>query len=1066
MPRRTAHLVQWSPAREAYEVRSGGDPEPQSPVPDSAAWFDWLDGIPSFSFRSRSGAHCTVRKETLQRGGAYWYGYRSVHGRTVKRYLGRTADLSIARLEQIADRLDGRPDRDVERPTPPVPAVESQHPSPPSSTPPHASPMMPLLASKLHPPRLHGGLITRTRLLDRLDAGQSRKLTVLSAPAGCGKTTLVRQWIADRAAPAGLPVAWVALDSGDNDPVRFWRYVITACQALDGSVGQAALAQLSTAVQPPFEPLPLEVVLTFFLNDVTQHMHGGLLVLEDYHTITAPRIHETLAFFVDHLPPTLHVVLLARNEPPLPLVRWRASGDVHELQAGDLRFLPQETAAFFQQVLPEALAEKTVAQLEERLEGWAAGLRLLALTVQGPLSSRAVEHHVAILGTMDGPIQSHHPIVDYFVSEVLHLQPEPLQVFLLQTSVLSRLTGPLCDVVTGRRDSAALLDAMERAGLFLESLDDGGRWYRYHAIFAEAMRAVARQRLGDETLRALSLQASQWYEEHGLPIEAVDAALHAADTARATGLLERLVEMGHFQFHELYTLRRWLEQMPDRIGPAHPALCLAYAVALLFTQHPDAPTPLLMARIDEVLQMADEGWRRTGNLARLGQVYAFRAMLAWREGRVTEGARDARQAVAWLPGDEEGGAEAIGPGVRGVLEWRAINLMVIANDTLNAGHVAEARRLFQETQQRCMAAGNRPFVRIATLFLGIACAAMGELHQAEAYYQQVLPEAREQGDNDDIVFTLLSLIDLCYEWNDLDAAESMLAEVGAAPTTPDFPEIAELAAFWQARLHYARGRTAAAQQQIAGVLARLQARATPRSLQSIPNVLLWQGRLHLAAGDLVTAQRSLEALAGLEGSIPPIQRAQAEILAARLLLAQGAAQDALALLDRLLSTAQEQQLARQALEIQLLMAQALAASRQPHEARGRLRLALSHAYTEGFVRLFLDEGEPVAALMRSLLPSLSEPALRSYARTILQSATATQERASVAASAGIPVEPLSAQEQRVLRLLAAGRSNAEIAAELVVSVNTVKGHVKNLYRKLNVGNRLEASAAARRLERG
>jgi LuxR family maltose regulon positive regulatory protein len=766
------------------------------------------------------------------------------------------------------------------------------------------------------------------------------------------------------------------------------------------------------------------------------------------------------------VPPALHLVLLARNEPPLPLVRWRARGDLHELQATDLRFSPQETDAFFQQMLPVALSEKTLAQLEERLEGWAAGLRLLALTMQGPLTARGVEHHVEVLGTMQGPIQPHHPIVDYFITEVLHLQPEPLQLFLLRTSVLSRLTGPLCDALMGRHDSAALLDAMEHAGLFLESLDDGGEWYRYHGIFAEAMRAVARQRLGDETLRALSLQASHWYEQHELPTEAVDAALYAGDMERATSLIERLVERGHFQFHELYTLRRWLEQMPAQVQPAHPGLCLAYAIALLFTQHPDPPTPALMARIDEVLDMADEGWQRAGDQARRGQVYAFRAMLAWREGRVEDAAREARQALAWLPEGEEGHPEAIGPGVRGLLEWRAINLTVMANAALNDGHVVEARRLFQEAQQRCLAAGNRPFVRIATLFLGITSAAMGELHQAEAYYQQVLPDAREQDDRDDIIFTLLSLIDLAYEWNDLDGAETMLAEVGRRDVSPDFPEIGEMAAFWQARLRHARGHTAPALQQIAGILARLHARATPRALQMLPAALVWQGRLHLAAGNLVAVQRSLDQLGGL-GSVAPVQRMQGEELAARLLLVQGRADEALALLDRLLDTAQQQRLTRHVLEIQVLKALALAATRQAHEARQLLRLALAHAHTEGFMRIFLDEGEPMAALLRSLLPSLSEPALRSYARALLQSFKAAEPRprAATSGSDGRPVEPLSAQEQRVLRLLAAGRSNAEIASELVVSVNTVKGHVKSLYRKLDVGNRLEASEAARRLDR-
>ncbi|HEX9133134.1 MAG TPA: hypothetical protein VF844_12645 [Ktedonobacteraceae bacterium] len=344
-----------------------------------------------------------------------------------------------------------------------------------------------LLETKLHLPRLHASLISRERLLAQLDAALMHKLTLLAAPAGFGKTTLVRQWVADRVSSDTNchylpPLAWVSLDPGDNDPARFWSYVITACQTFQAGIGQSTLAFLYTTLQPPFEPSPLEKVLTMFLNELTQCMNSGILVLEDYHVITSPLIHETVTFLLDHLPTTLHLIIMTRSDPSLPLARLRASGDLLELHAPDLRFSQEEMRTFLQQISPFPPSEKAIRQLDARLDGWAAALRLLALTLQGCPSRQEVERTFV---TFAG---SHRSLQDYFVTEVLTAQPEPLRDFLLQTSMLSRLTGSLCDVVTTRSDSQYLLEALDRGGLFLESLDESGQWYRYHALFAESMQ--------------------------------------------------------------------------------------------------------------------------------------------------------------------------------------------------------------------------------------------------------------------------------------------------------------------------------------------------------------------------------------------------------------------------------------------------------------------------------------------------------------------------------------------------------------------------------------------------
>ncbi len=387
--------------------------------------------------------------------------YRRQGKRTVKKYVGRTMDLIMARLEEIAQLLTQEANQ---LPTGTLRIHDQAEPS-----------QELLLVSKLSPPRLPSLLVSRQHLLTRLDAGLDGTLTLLSAPAGFGKTTLVRHWMADRQKRSLLPpVAWISLDGGDNDPVRFWRYIMTACQVFGPTFGQAALASLTTVPQPPFAPAPLKVAIRMFLNELASLEQQGILILEDYHAITSPEIHEMMTFLVEHLPVTLHVIVLTRTDPPFALARLRARTELQELRTPDLRFSLEEIAVFFQQALASPPSSEAIRQLNTHLEGWAAGLRLATLTLKPQTKQEEVN---ALLATVAG---SHRTIVEYFVAEVLHIQPEPLQRFLLQTSVLGRLTGSLCDTVTQRDESAHLLETLEHAGLFLETLDEAGQWYRYH----------------------------------------------------------------------------------------------------------------------------------------------------------------------------------------------------------------------------------------------------------------------------------------------------------------------------------------------------------------------------------------------------------------------------------------------------------------------------------------------------------------------------------------------------------------------------------------------------------
>jgi LuxR family transcriptional regulator, maltose regulon positive regulatory protein len=431
MPRDALHKLRFSPHERHYTITRGSLRLSREITASRSAWEEWLNTVSSFAFEDREGGHCTIRKERLQRGGVYWYAYRSIRGRTKKRYLGKTADLTLSRLEEVSARFTAE-----ERKVFQAVITHQQLQMAPNHRP---SGVVPLLESKLHPPQLPALLVERTRLCAWLDTSLAHKLTLLLAPAGFGKTTLVNQWLATRSAGPALPAAsWVSLEASDNDPLRFWRYVMTASQKLLGqerqASGQEALALLTAAIHPPFDPSPIEMALTHLLNALADPSCRGLLVLDDYHAISEPRIHETLAFFIDHLPKSVHVLLLSRTEPVLPLLRWRSRGEVSELHGADLRFSPEETAAFLRQTLPISLSEAALTRLDSFLEGWVAGLRLLSLTLSGWRTGAAVEQALLSLGERAdfsnrqtrGADFPHRSLLDYFVTEILETQPEPM----------------------------------------------------------------------------------------------------------------------------------------------------------------------------------------------------------------------------------------------------------------------------------------------------------------------------------------------------------------------------------------------------------------------------------------------------------------------------------------------------------------------------------------------------------------------------------------------------------------------------------------------------------------
>src|SRR5581483_4440837 len=898
-----------------------------------------------------------------------------------------------------------------------------------------------LLSTKLALPRLRTTLVRREALFARLDNSWEYPLTLLSAPAGFGKTTLVRSWAASRKDEQGcFLLAWLSLDAGDNDPVRFWRYLIAACQQFDADIGQAALERLNASQSPGLEmssQLPFEPLLKALINDLSKISSHCVLIMEDYDAITLPQIHKMMAFFLEHLPTAIHCVLLSRSDPPLPLARLRARGEQLELRATDLQFSLDETRHFLQQTLPFPLTEGEIALLHERTEGGGAGLNLVASALHRYADPG---ERARFLGTLTG---RYRPLLEYLVSDVLNAQPEPLQEFLLQTSGLGRLTGALCDMVTGRHDSDLLLEQIERANLFLEPLDGTGQWYRYHALFAEAMQLEAQRRLGKEAIQVCFRRASSWHEQHNRLPDAVEAALQAEDFARTTTLVERVVGSIHVMgINEFYTLRRWLGQVPQSILQQHPALCFVYASTLFF--EPDGRILTDIARckqIETLLHIAEQYWSSEGNTARLAEVNGLRALLATWQGDHSRAGRFAAQALPFLPEKE--------------VLWRGMCLGIMGAEERIAGSLDKALPMVQEALALCQQADNIYSTRATRLELAEIYHCQGKLHQAYEEYCQVLADAGE--DLLDRARAQLGRAQLFYEWHMLDASSQAAQEALALGEHIEDRGLQVHSALVLARVLYARGDRAQAQQKLVRLVTLAQASSYPLLAREL---LFWQARLQFANGDFSAVQRWINLTAFANEAVPLFLAVREELLIACWQLVHDKVDDALHLLERCLTRAHHHAHTACALEVQVLLALAYFKLNNLEMARQALQEVLPQLHTEGYRRVFLDEGPMMAACLRTVVAS-SASAGETYLSEILALFKGTQpehlpEQPSL-------IEPLSSQEQRVLRLFVAGLSKPEIARELVISINTVKTHLQRIYRKLHVTSRAEARTAARHL---
>ena len=741
-----------------------------------------------------------------------------------------------------------------------------------------------------------------------------------------------------------------------------------------------------------------------------------------------------MAFLVEHCPPNLHLVLATRSDPFLPLPRLRAQGLLCELRAADLQFDTAEARSFLQAALERELSASTLATILSRTEGWVAGLQLTALSLQGRRSEAEVQQFLADSGG------SHRYLVDYLVEEALVHQPEAVQSFLLHTCLLEPLSAALCAAVTGgsTAESAAMLAGLERANLFLFPVDERGEWYRYHQLWAAVLRVLLLRRLGAAGVAALYGRASRWYEHHDLPSEAIEAALKAGEFERAAQLVEQLspLLLARSQYD---TLRRWIEHLPQELWAARPIVCLAYAWTLFLSGALDASTA--------PLEEAERLFHREENSVGLGMVAALRALAAlmWADGR--QALTSGRQALALLPAGE--------------LLMRSMSTSVIGGGYWLVGEVETAWQTLVEARTLHERTGNVNGLLVNTVLLGNVLALQGKLHEAAERYQQVR-ESTAEGRECAIEATIRQAA-LFYEWNAFEEAEALLAGALAESSalvgsTLLGRGVLSLASVVQARIRQAQEEHDAASALFTQAVTLAQQQRHARFLAQAQAA---QVRWWLAQGQVEAVTRWREGLAGTHKATPSYEEEPGALTLARVLLALGEPEEALRLLDGFRAHARAQGRLGSELEILVLFALAQSTQGQTGQALHTLQQALVLAEPQGYVRLFVDEGVPMASLLRLVLSRGKGKSGATYVRQLLSVLEAEHpEQAGPLASLLVP---LSGRERTILRGLAAGRSTAEMAADLVLSANTIKTQVSSLYHKLNAHSREEAIAEALRL---
>jgi LuxR family transcriptional regulator, maltose regulon positive regulatory protein len=978
----------------------------------SAEWLNWLNGheIKSFAFQGTTGKF-TARLERKQHGSGYWVAYRKLKGKLHKVYLGKTEELTLEHLTHAAETLSTEKLFKVET----KPRAKSQQVQ-------RAVIQNSLLRTKLYAPPARPDLIPRPHLLERLTLGLQNKLTLVCAPAGFGKTTLLSAW---RTTSPGqqTPLAWVSLETEDNDASRFWRYICTALETIQADCARDALMLLHSG-----QNVPLDNVLTELLNGIITLERDTVLVLDDYHLIDAQAIHQTVTFLLEHLPPQLHLVLLSRAEPPLPLTRLRAQSALLELRVPELRFTQEETATFLMQK-GLSLSAEDIATLETRAEGWVVGLQLAALSMQGRQELSSFVNAFA---------GSHRFIVDYLANEVLERQPPEVRKFLLETSILERLSGSLCDAMTGQSTSQQMLEHLEAANLFVIPLDDERRWYRYHHLFAEFLRTRLEQ--GRSDTANLHKKAAQWLEQHGLTSDAVRHLREAEAFAEVARLVEQqlewVIEHGEFQ-----TLSRWLESIPETEMRLRPRLYVFRAMLLGWMGR--------LAEAEQSLGMLEHtlaALEQTEATSIRAEGSAVRAMLAAVSDGLTRTIELSEYALQHLPPER--------------LVVRSALAGSLNRAYYVAGYPAKSGLIMAEARTLAEAGGLPGFAFLFHVLEGHAQVALGQLGQAAWRYREVL---RDIANSDEAYPAQASLAHLCLgvvlcEWNQLEDAANHLRQGLDLQQYQGNPYFFVEGSLTLARVEQAQQDSRAAWQTLETAERIVEKASEP---QLVSHILAARALLQLRQGQLEGSSRWLTTSGlGVDDTLTPEREYIYQVLA-RVLLAQGKQQAVSPLLERLRVEAERQERLRSVIELLVLESLAYQAKGDKAKASSTLNRALALAEPEGFIRVFVDEGAAMMALLSRTVEafrqgSSSAPSgvsLR-YLKALLSAGSfAREDKASL-------VEPLSQRELEVLRLLARGLPNKGIARELSIAPSTVKWYVNSLFAKLEVTSRTQAMARA------
>jgi len=879
---------------------------------------------------------------------------------------------------------------------------------------------IPLLKTKLHIPPQRANVVFRPRLMTKLGEAlrQQHRLTLISARAGSGKTTLASEWLHRQERPS----AWLSLDAKDNDPRRFFSYLVEALRQLDIAISQAGLSQLEKPELPP-----ADVLVTELINELTSHSARLIVVLDDYHVIQSDWIHQAIDFLIEHQPTGMHLIITTRVDPPLPLAQLRVRGQLTEIKDRDLLFTAGEVGEFLNDMMELDLSPQAVATIERRTEGWVAGLQMAAISAQGHKQGGDLEEFIEAFGG------TNRFILDYLMEEVLNQQSPTIQDFLIETSILEQMCGSLCDAVRFGRatnaDSQAILVQLERTNLFVIPLDDERRWYRYHHLFADLLQSILRQRRSAEQIHEIHRRASQWYQSEGYLGEAMSHLLAAQDFEQAASMIdENIMGLVDVTFRsKAPLLLEWIEKLPEDIKRSRPWLNVYRANLLALSLQMDEVEPIL----DDVEKRVRPDSPR--GLEVLGHVAAVRAYTANLRGDTAHALAMAELAKTYLPGEEN-------------LVARATAAYALEDTYFATDDMESASQALVDLLKIGEKADQLMIIVPALSDLAAIKKVQGNLHQAEKFYaraHQWLVERK--GLNTRVRCSYeFGVADLLREWNQLDAAhEHAMTGMELRKRQGGYNVIGDLALM----------RVLQAQRDIEGAIKALHTAEQAVQIYPFQLALMIEFKTarvlqSLAVGDVDTASRWAKECGSSE---------QEQIALARLRLAQGRASDAQNILIQQRSLAEAGGRTGRLIEILSLQAVALRMQGLTAEAETALSQAISLAQPEGYQRVFLDLGQPIRELLEGL--SRGNTDAGGYVPTLLKAFQQERGIESTPAPPSQPsgmIDPLRVRELEVLRLLAQGLSNKEIASKLVVTPGTIKQHLKNICRKLDVHGRMQA----------